>query len=109
MVRARLTTTTEWAAACPWSEVLERLEAEGPIHLKAERVLIPVQRVRAPEVAEAVGLADKLASYWQTLEAPPSDTEQTAAADMLELLQHHDDQEIAEALAERLQVSKGGA
>ena len=60
-----------------------------------ERVIEPRLRVRAPKVAAAHSLADKLRAYWGTLATPPDPAEQAAALLGLDELQTRDDAQIA--------------
>ena len=93
-VRARLVVPQQWVAGCPWDQVLERLRAAGAHRIKAERVIEPVHRVRAPAVAAAVSLLDKLVAYWGTLATPPTPADQAAATALLADLLTHDDEAI---------------
>jgi len=94
-VRMRLTVPEQWIAGCPWVEEQARVAAAGAHRVKVERVIEPRLRVRAPKVAAAHSLADKLRAYWGTLATPPDPAEQAAALLGLDELQTRDDAQIA--------------
>jgi exonuclease SbcD len=94
-VRMRLTVPEQWVAGCPWVEEQARVSTAGAHRIKLERVIEPTLRVRAPRVAAAVSLGDKLGAYWGTLATPPDPAEQAAALAALEELQTRDDGQIA--------------
>lgn len=94
-VRMRLTVPEQWVAGCPWAEEQARVTAAGAHRIKLERVIEPSLRVRAPKVAAAVSLPDKLRAFWGTLATPPDPAEQAAALAILEELGTRDDDQIA--------------
>lgn len=49
------------------------LERAGAVHVQVEEVVIPTTRARAPEVAAAPGLAEKLAAYWEARGTTPTE------------------------------------
>jgi len=93
-VRMRLTVPQQWAASCPWDQEIERVRALGAHRVDMERVIEPVLRVRAPAVAQADTLPDKLAAYWTTTATELTDQERAAALSCLTDLQTLDDSEI---------------
>jgi exonuclease SbcD len=93
-VRARLTVPAQHVAGCPWDHELERLRQLGASRVVAERVIEPVLRVRAPEVAEAIELPDKVRAYWRTLGTAPADAEADAALQCLSELREQDDDQV---------------
>jgi exonuclease SbcD len=105
VVRARLVVPDVHAASCPWDAELEALGAIAH-RLKGERVIEPTVRVRAPEVAAAATLDDKVAAWWNTLEARPDAQDQAAALDALAELQSADDEQIAVVSRELLDQAK---
>ena len=94
-VRMRLTVPEQWIAGCPWVEEQARVTAAGAHRVKAERVIEPRLRVRAPKVAAATSLPDKLSALWGTLATPPDPAEQAAALAILEEMSTRDDDQIA--------------
>lgn len=48
-------------------------EFDGAVHVQVEEVVIPTTRARAPEVAAAPGLAEKLVAYWEARSTTPTE------------------------------------
>lgn len=94
-VRMRLTVPAQHVAGCPWEAEIERVRGFGAHRIQAERVIEPVLRVRAPEVAEARTLEDKIRAYWPTLATPPRADEEAAALECLAELDELDDDQVA--------------
>lgn len=105
VVRARLTVPDVHASSCPWDAEIEALGAIAH-RVKAERVIEPTVRVRAPEVAAATSLDEKIRAWWGTLEARPEDQDQAAALEALAELQSLEDDGIAAASRELLDRAK---
>lgn len=55
------------------TEVAAALTEAGAVHVQVEEVVIPTTRARAPEVAAAPGLADKLRAYWDARGTTPNE------------------------------------
>jgi len=98
-VRTRLSVQRQHIASCPWDAEVAAI-SERAHRVKVERTIEPAQRVRAPEVAEADSLPDRLRAYWGTLAQPPSDGDKAAALDCLDMLRAAGDDEIRAVLAE---------
>lgn len=94
-VRARLVVSQQWLASCPWQAVMQDLEDRGAHRIQVDRVVEPVHRVRAPEVAAAETLQSKLVAYWATLATTPDPADAAAATALLVDLQQNDDEQIA--------------
>jgi len=105
VVRARLTVPDVHASSCPWDAEIEALEALAH-RVQAERVIEPTIRVRAPQVAEAGSLEDKIRAWWGTLDTKPEPLDQAAAFEALAELQEHDDDQIATATRELLDQAR---
>lgn len=105
VVRARLVVPDVHASSCPWEAEIEALSALAH-RVKAERVIEPTVRVRAPEVAEAATVEDKVRAWWGTLEARPEDQDQAAALAALAELQTAEDDVIAATSREILDRAK---
>ncbi len=108
VVRARLVVPDGHVASCPWDAELEELRTSAH-RLKAERVIEPSVRVRAPAVAEAATLEAKLQAYWSTLESPPEPQDRAAALEALAELQDSEDPELEARTAQLLAAAKGRA
>jgi len=55
----------------------------GALSWRVDADVVPTDRVRAPEVADAPDLSAKVAAYWRTLATPPTEAEQAAALALL--------------------------
>jgi len=95
-VRLRVTMPETWAASVPLADEVERIEAAGAHRIIIERIVEPVLRVRAPSVASAATIPEKIAEYWQIVASPPNPTEQIAGFEALETLDLYTDGEIHE-------------
>ena len=96
VVRPRLIVPDVHAASCPWEAELDRLEAVAHrVKRKDSRQIEPTIRVRAPEVANADTLEDKIRAWWGTLESPPEDQDRAAALTALADLQELEDEDLA--------------
>jgi len=93
-VRMRLTVPQQWAASCPWTDEVERVRQLGAHRIDTERVIEPVLRVRAPAVAEAGTLEDKLRAYWKSTATELTSKEQASALGCLGELQTCEDEQI---------------
>lgn len=71
-VRGRLTVDPEYKASCPWKEATAAFRATALSWVEEVKTLTR-SGVRAPAVAEAVGLDNKLHAYWGTLTPPPAE------------------------------------
>lgn len=105
VLRARLVVPDVHASSCPWDAEIERLEALAH-RVKAERVIEPTVRVRAPQVAEAASLEDKIRAWWKTLASPPEVVDQDAALEALAELQGHEDEDVQATTRELLDRAK---
>lgn len=94
-VRARLVVPEQHVASAPWEDELERLRRLGAAYVQAERVVEPVLRVRAPEVAQALDLPSQLRGYWRTLATDVVDGDAEVALELLGRLETLSDEEIA--------------
>lgn len=61
------------AAKAAASELRDKVMAVGAISCKIEEVVKPTTKARAPEVAAAHGIADKLVAYWESKGAQLTD------------------------------------
>lgn len=80
-VRALISFRADQRASVP------EVSVPGALTFRLDSEVIPVERVRAPAVAEAADLPAKLTAYWETLAAPPAPDERTAALAALESLE----------------------
>lgn len=96
-VRMRLTVSEQHVAGCPWAAEVAAVSAVA-WRVVEERTIVPVHRVRAPEVAAAESDVDKLTSYWSTLADPPTDADRDAALAAMSMLDGLDDAQIAAEL-----------
>jgi DNA repair exonuclease SbcCD nuclease subunit len=71
-VKGRLTVDPEYKASCPWREATAAFRATALSWVEEVKTLTR-SGVRAPAVAEAVGLDNKLHAYWGTLTPPPAE------------------------------------
>lgn len=94
LVRVRLVVPQQWASSVPWDEEELALRALGLHRLRVDRVVEPILRVRAPEVAREETIQGKLAAYWTSLGTELDDTERAAALEVLDELQGNPDEEI---------------
>lgn len=108
-VRMRLVVPAQHVASCPWDDEIERVRKLGAHRVVPERVIEPVVRARAPQVAEAQTLDSKLVAYWSTLETPPTEAEQQAAIVALRTLRVSDDEQIEQDTDKRLQAAQSRA
>ena len=83
-VRARLHVQPQARASCPWEKVSALFRAA--LSWKEELVIETSVSVRAPEVAAAEALDDKIRAYWRTLTPAPAPELQDAALRDLEAL-----------------------
>jgi DNA repair exonuclease SbcCD nuclease subunit len=91
-VRARLVVPKQWVAGCPWDQVLQGLRDAGAHRIVPQRVIEPIHRVRAPEVAKASSPLDKLSAYWGTLASKPDAADAASAQALLaDLMSSGDD------------------
>ena len=96
-VRMRLTVSEQHVAGCPWAAEVEAVTASA-WRVVEERTIVPVHRVRAPEVSAAVSDREKLEAYWSTLADPPTDADKAAALAAMADLDALDDESIARGL-----------
>lgn len=80
-VRALISFRADQRASVP------EVSVPGALTFRIDSEVIPVERVRAPAVAEAADLPAKLTAYWETLAAPPAPDERAAALAALESLE----------------------
>lgn len=106
VVRARLVVPDVHAATCPWEAEVLALEAIAH-RVQPERTLEPTVRVRAPAVAEAATIPDKIRAWWGTLASPPEAQDQAAALEALAELEVHEDEAIASITAELVARARG--
>jgi DNA repair exonuclease SbcCD nuclease subunit len=59
------------AAARRAAEIADFMRANGAMSVKIEPITIATHRARAPEVAQAHGIADKLTEYWKSIGFDP--------------------------------------
>ena len=85
-VKARLTVPAQHRASCPWEEELQLLRDHGAHRVIPEPIVEPMVRVRAPMVAEARSLPDKLVAYWDTLGTEVTAEERAMALECLDTL-----------------------
>ncbi len=97
VVRMRLVVPSQHLAGCPWPEAQAAVRQLHPHHLVVARTVVePRQReVRAPEIATADSVEDKVRAYWSTLRTPPTDAEREQAMGCLAALQDTDDETLA--------------
>lgn len=96
IVRLRLTVPAQWAASAPLTAETDRLACAH--HVRVERIVEPVIRRRAPEVADAPTVETKIAAYWRSTGTIPLPEEQFAAFAALEQLNTLTDEQIRGAL-----------
>jgi hypothetical protein len=65
------------------ASVPELAPPPGALSWRVDADVIPTERVRAPEVADAPDLGAKISAYWRTLATPPTEAEQAAALALL--------------------------
>lgn len=99
IVRARIEIAQDCAAACPWEQVEQAIRALDPYRLTIERRQVGRLRVRAPTVAKATSIDDKLQALWSLQEPAPSAVEQEQALRLLQRLRTEDDQSIGQTWA----------
>jgi len=99
VVRARLVVPDVYATTCPWDAELEAL-GQLAHRVKAERVIEPTVRIRAPAVAEAPTVVGKIKAWWGTLAATPEPQDQAATLEALAELQENDDEQLRELTAQ---------
>lgn len=102
-VRMRLIVPQQWASTCPWDEEIEGVRALGPHRLIPERKVEPILRVRAPAVAAAETLFEKVGAYWDTLGTKPGDDEQAVAYALIDELETQEDEVITARLQDEVE------
>lgn len=73
------------AAARRSAEIAAFMRANGAISVKIEPITIATHRARAPEVAQAHGIADKLSAYWGSIAFDPGARRESLLAKAVEL------------------------
>lgn len=86
-VRARLHVQPQARATCPFEREAGPYRAVATTW-KEELVIETSTTVRAPEIAAAENLHDKLAAYWRASTPPPAPELQDAALTALDVLEH---------------------
>lgn len=76
--RYRVPSDQREAAAAAAQEIKDGLLAQGALTVKVEDEVISTTRARAPEVAKAITLEDKLRAYWKSRGEEIDETRQTA-------------------------------
>ncbi len=72
-VRYRVAPDAREAASRQAAELADSLRAAGAVSVKVEEQIIVEHRARAPEVAKAQSLRDKLDAYWASIGFDPGD------------------------------------
>ncbi len=84
--RYRVAADQRQAAALAAEHVQDRLLSAGAREVKLDPVPVPTTRARAPEVAEATTLPDKLRAYWRARnDEPPEERQQRLLGGVTEL------------------------
>jgi DNA repair exonuclease SbcCD nuclease subunit len=87
-VRMLLTLDEDAVAACPVRDAEAFLQERGAFSVKVERRIIPRQRIRSAEIAQAQTLAEKLEALWATQgDAAPTEEHRRRCLEKLQTLE----------------------
>lgn len=100
-IRARLTVDPEYRDTCPWTAATAAIRAAA-LSWTEEVIVTTRSNVRAPEIAQADGLDEKLHAMWRAMPTPPPEQARHDAINALWDLEGGDEAAVMASIAREL-------